>query len=184
VADKPSLPHPPPRPVGLFGRALEVDLLLWSSWMTLGTGIAAPVLTFRKFLILKNTFSILSGLKTLWNEGEILLFLIIGVFSVLFPAAKILLMSGIWYLRPFSRPTSDKLLNNLGWISRWSMLDVYVVALLVVIVRLGALGRVQVRWGIYAFALSVILSTAASGRLRRGLSIRHGNFLAPAEGPR
>jgi paraquat-inducible protein A len=64
------------------------------------------------------------------------------------------------------------------------MLDVYVVALLVVIVRLGALGRVQVHWGIYVFALSVILSTAASGRLRRRLKIPQGPFLTADEGSR
>ena len=41
------------------------------------------------------------------------------------------------------------------------------VALLVVIVRLGLFGRVQVRWGIYVFAASVILSTLASSSLIR-----------------
>ncbi len=161
-----------------------MDFLLWASWMTFGIGIAAPVMTFKRFMIFKHTFSILSGLRTLWQEGEILLFLIIGVFSVLFPAAKILLMSGIWYMRPFSDLTSDRLLHHLGWTCRWSMLDVYVVALLVVIVRLGALGRVQVHWGIYVFALSVILSTAASGRLRRRLKIPQGPFLTADEGSR
>ncbi len=158
--------------------------MLWSSWLTFGIGIAAPVMTFKKFLVFKQTFSILSGLKTLWLEGEILLFLIIGVFSVFFPAAKVLLMWGIWYLRPFAGPTADRLLHHLGWISRWSMLDVYVAALLVVIIRLGVLGRVQVRWGLYVFALAVILSTAASGRLRRRLPSRQGALLMGADGPR
>ena len=45
------------------------------------------------------------------------------------------------------------------------MLDVFLVALLVVIVRMGVFGKVMVRWGIYIFAASVILSTFATSRL-------------------
>jgi len=64
-----------------------------------------------------------------------------------------------------------KLLHYLSLVSKWSMLDVFIVALLVVIVRLGITGKVEVRWGIYVFAVSVVLSTLATQKLSR---ITHG----------
>jgi paraquat-inducible protein A len=42
--------------------------------------------------------------------------------------------------------------------SKWSMLDVFVVALLVVSVKLGSLAQAHVELGIYAFAASVVLT--------------------------
>ncbi|UCC40626.1 MAG: paraquat-inducible protein A [Candidatus Aminicenantes bacterium] len=146
---------------------LEVHLLIWLSLITLGIGISAPILTFKKLIFYKRTFSILSGLESLFKEGEYFLFLIIGAFSVLFPIAKILLLSIIWYFRSLPKQKAQKYLYYLGGISKWSMLDVFIVAILVVIVRLDVLGKIEVHWGIYIFAASVILSIFASSRLSR-----------------
>jgi paraquat-inducible protein A len=55
--------------------------------------------------------------------------------------------------------------KHLKWLatySKWSMLDVFVVALLVVSVKLGALAQVNVELGIYAFAASVFLTMLVS----------------------
>jgi paraquat-inducible protein A len=42
------------------------------------------------------------------------------------------------------------------------MLDVFVVATLVVSVKLGSLAQVEVHYGLYAFAASVLLTMAAN----------------------
>ena len=141
------------------------DLLLWISLITLTIGIFSPVMTFKKLIFYKNTFSIHSGLATLFKEGEYILFLIIFVFTILFPTVKIILLALIHYFRFWPQDKRKSLLHYLSLASKWSMLDVFIVALLVVIVRLGITGRVEVRWGIYVFAVSVILSTLATQRL-------------------
>jgi paraquat-inducible protein A len=144
-----------------------IDLLLLISLITLAIGIFSPVMTFKKLIFYKNTFSIHSGLVTLFKEGEYILFLIIFVFTILFPTVKILLLSLIHYFRFWPQEKREKLLHYLSHVSKWSMLDVFIVALLVVIVRLGIAGKVEVRWGLYVFAVSVILSTLATQRLNR-----------------
>jgi paraquat-inducible protein A len=144
-----------------------INVLLWTSLLTLAIGIFAPVMTFKKLIFYKNTFSIHSGLVTLFKEGEYILFLIIFVFTILFPVVKIVLLFLIHYYRSWPQEKRKKLLHYLSLISKWSMLDVFIVALLVVIVRLGITGKVEVRWGIYIFAVSVILSTLATQRLTR-----------------
>jgi len=52
---------------------------------------------------------------------------------------------------------------------KWSMLDVFIVAILVVSVKLGAIASVEMRYGLYAFATAVVLKmyTAAINRRMR-----------------
>ena len=155
------------QPKGTFWRNLLTNALLWISLLTLAIGIFAPVMTFKKLIFYKNTFSIHSGLVTLFKEGEYILFLIIFVFTILFPFVKIILLFLIQYWQSWSKEKRIKVLHYLSLVSKWSMLDVFIVAMLVVIVRLGITGRVEVRWGIYVFAAAVILSTLATQRLTR-----------------
>ena len=118
-----------------------INLLLWISLFTLAIGIFAPVMTFKKLLFYRNTFSIHSGLVTLFNEGEYILFLIIFVFTILFPVVKIVLLFLIHYFRFWSLEKRKRFLHYLSIVSKWSMLDVFIVALLVVIVRWESLGK-------------------------------------------
>jgi len=48
---------------------------------------------------------------------------------------------------------------------KWSMLDVFVVAVLVVSVKLGAIASVEMRYGLYAFAAAVILTMYVTARV-------------------
>lgn len=48
-------------------------------------------------------------------------------------------------------------MNWLSHYGKWSMLDVFVVALLLVIVKLGVLATVEVHYGIYMYALAGLL---------------------------
>ncbi|OQX45604.1 MAG: paraquat-inducible membrane protein A, partial [Candidatus Sedimenticola endophacoides] len=50
---------------------------------------------------------------------------------------------------------------------RWSMLDVFVVALLVVSVKLDAIARVQIHYGLYAFSAAVLITMLVTARVAR-----------------
>ena len=156
----------------LMFSSIYIHLLIWGSFVSLGIGVFAPILTFKKMIILKNTFSIFSGLVSLFEEGEYLLFMLIFVFSIVFPVCKILLLAVIWLFSSLPRKRILKYLHFLGGISRWSMLDVFIVAILVVTVRLGVIGKVEAHWGIYVFAVSVILSTHACSRVIQAVLIK------------
>ena len=118
-------------------------------------GVFAPLITLEKFFIFTNEISLYSGLKELLGEGEWLLFSVIAVFSVVFPALKLLLLTAVVNL------PGDRHHGPLHWVAvigKWSMLDVFVVALLVVSVKLRGMATVEVHFGAYAFAASVLLS--------------------------
>ena len=121
-------------------------------------GLVTPILSLEKFYLFSNTVSLWSAIETLWQTSEWGLLILVGGFSVLFPMLKILLLLLIWNLEDASGQRHQRHLRWLETYSKWSMLDVFVVALLVVSVKLGALVQAQVEPGIYAFAASVVLS--------------------------
>ena len=62
------------------------------------------------------------------------------------------------------------ILGWLGALGKWSMLDVFVVAILIVTVKLGPLANVEPKIGIYVFTgaiLSAILTTMWVEKLAR-----------------
>ena len=123
-------------------------------------------MTLKKFVIFQNTVSLYSGLIRLWAEGHYFLFVIIGMFSVIFPVCKNFLLSAIWYLRLDERTRT----TALGWLEKFgplSMLDVFVIALLVVVVELKFIADVEVHFGIIIFAVAILLSLFLSFSLRR-----------------
>ncbi|HIO93087.1 MAG TPA: paraquat-inducible protein A [Leucothrix mucor] len=148
-------------------QAIIINLLLLLSLATLVIGITAPLLTLIKFSFLENTVSLLSTVQQFYAEKEWFLFIIIALFSLCVPIIKItsllLILNVSYSLGSFL----DKSLQVIETIGKWSMLDVFVVALLLVSVKLGALAKVEVHYGLYAFASSVLLTMALSYWIHR-----------------
>lgn len=147
-----------------YGRIQWVDGLLAAASALFGIGLFAPLFTVEKLLIFSDTVSIASSLYELGREGYVFLFLLILVFSVLLPLTKLSVLIHVRWLRP-QRPAL-----RLRWVERlakWSMLDVFVVALLVVSVKLRFVSQIEIRYGLYAFAASVLLTMMVTARLTR-----------------
>ena len=125
-------------------------------------GVSAPLLTLEKMYFFENTVSLLSTIKGLFIQKEWFLFTVIAVFSLCIPVIKIagllLILNMDYQVNSFL----DKTLHVIEVIGKWSMLDVFVVALLLVSVKLGVLAKVDVHYGLYAFASSVLLTMTLS----------------------
>ena len=148
-------------------RGMVVNSLLLGALLLLLYGLDAPILTLEKFYFFSTTTSLLSALRQLAAEAEWGLFVLIGLFSVVFPIAKILLLFLVWNVDTAQGAAHRRHLGWLATYSKWSMLDVFVVALLVVSVKLGALAEAHVGVGIYAFAASVVLTMLLSAWIGR-----------------
>ncbi|MCK5896913.1 MAG: paraquat-inducible protein A [Cocleimonas sp.] len=152
-------------------QAIIINLLLLIALAALIIGITAPLLTLVKFSFLENTVSLLSTIKQFYVDKEWFLFIIIALFSLCVPVIKIanlLLILNAGYSRG---SILDKSLQIIEIIGKWSMLDVFVVALLIVSVKLRALAKVEVHYGLYAFATAVLLTMGLSYWIHR-LSIQ------------
>ena len=132
---------------------------LWLvSCTLLVSGMILPMFTFQKFFIFNDTFSLLSGVIHLLTQGELVLFLIVTLFSIVTPLYKMYLSHRL-AKNKISSP-KDKLatVKRLAILGKWSMADVFVISVLVVTVKLGAMAEVQIHIGLFVFCLGVFLS--------------------------
>jgi len=109
----------------------------------------------------KNEYSVIAGVHGLWEQGQYALAIILFFFSIVFPLFKLAMLSFIWFIRLAERKR-QAVLHWLGILGKWSMLDVFVVAILIVLVKLGPLAKVQPQRGVYWFAAAIFLSMITS----------------------
>lgn len=156
----------------LLARAAPFALVAAS--VLLFFGWTLPMLNVTSFWVFKDTHSIIGGIDRFWLEGEWLLLLVIGGFAVLFPAAKILVAA--WALADPNGAKST--LKLAAAISKWSMLDVFVVALVVLTVKSNAVADASVGPGAWCFAGAAILSSLAIAGLARRTAPSRANAIA------
>jgi paraquat-inducible protein A len=110
--------------------------------------------------------TILSGVVELWVKGSPGLAVIVFTASIVVPMLKFLVMALLlissrrgsnWAL-----PQRAKLFRLVELIGYWSMLDVFVVALLTALVRFNLLSLVEPLPGVIFFGLTVVLTMLAS----------------------
>ena len=117
----------------------------------------SPLMTVSKFLFLSDTVTLVSVLSTLWNSREIALFIIIVIFTIFLPLIKFCLLI-IYGINPDIEQRYKNPYSLLEIVSRWAMLDVFVAALLVVVIKIGLLSSAATHYGLYLFICSVLLS--------------------------
>ena len=128
-------------------------------------GISLPMFTLTKLVFLKDSFSLLSGSFQLLREGEVFLFLVIFGFSIIIPLYKFTLC-GLYINSPDqSMQHQLRAIKKIISIGKWSMADVFVIAILAATVKFGAIASVKVHIGLIIFALSVISGMFLTHRL-------------------
>jgi paraquat-inducible protein A len=145
--------------------AKRLRLILGITIILLGVGLVAPIITLNKFVLIENTFSVLGGVIELFREGHVFLFIVITGFSIVLPLLKIAVLVRLLGGKENKVVNLDKYLHWMHLYGKWSMLDVFVVAVLVVSVKLGAIASVEMRYGLYAFAAAVVLSMYVTARV-------------------
>ena len=144
----------------LYPKRIDILILIIASAVLLFIGLHLPVLTVRK-LWERNTFSIISGITNLWESKNYFLSVIIFFFSVIIPIVKLATLFVIWFVR-LRNHQRKWLLCGLGLLGKWSMLDVFVTAIIIVSIKLGALASAKAEIGIYYFGISILLAMLAT----------------------
>jgi len=125
-------------------------------------------------------FSIWSGIARFYAEGNYFLAGLIFVFSVVFPIAKLgLTFVSCLGTRFVSERAAVRIVRIAGWTAKYSMLDVLVIALLIVLVKVKDYIQLIPTVGIYLFSFAILCSVLASitfvppGRQRFGGGLFH-----------
>lgn len=110
------------------------------------------------------TDTVFDGVLALWQAGTWVLALIVMGASIVIPMVKIavLLFLVLTVRMQARRLERTRLYRFIEGIGRWSMLDVYVISLIVAVINLGAYSAARADIGALAFAAVVIVTIVAT----------------------
>ena len=110
--------------------------------------------------------TIMSGVIQLVQHGMIPIAAVVFIASILVPTFKLvgigLLLYSVQRRQPLSARQRIFMYRFIEFIGRWSMLDIFVIAILVAVVNFGRIASVEANLGAVAFATVVILTMFAA----------------------
>ena len=153
-------------------KPVQLQVLLAAASVLLGLGLFAPCMTlhpsagpldwvmriFDPDFENPVTYSLLGGIRSMLTEGDVFIGVVVLLFSVVFPLWKlgVYWTAAVRLARGLEPGAPVRWVNQLG---TWSMLDVFVLAVLVIAVKgLPGDSKVVIEWGAAAFCASVLLS--------------------------
>lgn len=124
-----------------------------------------PIMTVN-FLGSGSPSTIMGGVLELIHAGMLPIALVVFVASILVPTFKLVGIATLLYSVQRHQPMSARqrilMYRFIEWIGRWSMLDIFVIAILVALVNFGNLASIQANLGAAAFSSVVILTMLAA----------------------
>jgi paraquat-inducible protein A len=145
-----------------FRSGMVIVLMLALAIAFFIAGIFLPFTSVTKLWLFQNQISVYRGLIILWQAGELFLFLILFVFTVCFPSVKLTAMLMLWLYPRLETDHARKMFHFVSNMGKWSMLDVFVIAILVLTIKSSGVANIKIGDGFFLFFLSVMLTQFAS----------------------
>lgn len=129
-----------------------------------GLGILLPLVRFETLYFFDRSPSLLGIIASLWTGSDQVLSVVVALVSVVFPLIKLMAISaeavGIEH-------RSGLAMRILPHLSRWSLMDVVLVALVIVAAKTGGIAQAFSQPGLWFYAgsaLTAALAHALAGR--------------------
>ncbi len=136
------------------------SLFLLIAAISFGLGISLPLVQMERLYFFTETPSLLDVISGLWSEGNILITIVVAMFSILFPILKL--------LSAFHATMNERQLP--AWVSmlgKWSLVDVMLVAILIFAAKTSGLATAIAQPGIWFYMASAIFSALAVSKFVR-----------------
>ncbi|MGH7003530.1 MAG: paraquat-inducible protein A [Alphaproteobacteria bacterium] len=130
-----------------------------------------PTMTIERVpWVWRTKFSIWRVVEGLWSDREYFIAAVLVLFSVVFPVVKLLAGLWVWARVDVFRAGASRVVGFIGTLGKWSMVDVFVVALVVAAIQVSLIANVAIHAGIYVFSAAVLASIALLHFLERALA--------------
>lgn len=118
-----------------------------------------PLFRTELLVFLDNEVTVIGAARTLF-KADLLLFAVIVLFGMVVPVAKLAGLIYGWAILPAE--AGRAWIGALNKISKFSMLDLFLIAVTIVGLKGVGLGKVEIAYGLYAFAAVVLMILALS----------------------
>ncbi len=137
-------------------------LLLPVSTFSFALGLTQPLMLFERLYFLEDRPTLIEMISSLWLEGDSALAGVVALFSVAFPALKIVLIHVAVLTGGKTRS-----LALLSMVSKWSMLDVMLVALVLFAAKTSGLAAAAILPGLWFYAAAALTTAVAASLCAR-----------------
>jgi paraquat-inducible protein A len=137
-------------------------LLLPVATFTFALGLTQPLMRFERLYFLEDRPTLIEMVSGLWQEGDAALAAIVGLFSIGFPAVKIMLI----HIAVLTGG-KNRSLALLSMVSKWSMLDVMLVALVLFAAKTSGLAAAAILPGLWFYAAATLTTAIAASLCAR-----------------
>lgn len=158
----------PGKVTGANHAGIHIPLLLMCALVCLVVGLVTPIMEVRNLWVFHGAYSIVDGVLILIDQGDLVIAAILAAFSILLPIGKILVLMVLWRRLRLGVPKSSRLPALLETIGKWSMLDVFVVALVVVIAKTSFVADASFGSAIGPFIAAIVLTVYCARIVRQG----------------
>lgn len=121
----------------------------------------SPIVTL-ELSDIRSVATLYEAIQLTWRAGEHLVALLAAATAFVFPLGVIALR--LWVLLPLARgrrpPALAPALRVLRWVTRWSMVEVFMLGVLIAVVRSAGVTSVLLGPGIFAYGALMLLLAA------------------------
>lgn len=130
-----------------------------------------------------NSATIWQGIRSLAESGSLFIAIVVFIASILLPGLKLLILLYICLTKNHlkNQKLKTKLYLFIESIGRWSMLDIFLLAVMVAVMKLGPWTRVEPGAGALFFLLVVIFTMLASSNFDTRLIWQNKNKVQKTE---
>lgn len=153
--------------------------------LSLGFNITALIVPF---MVLDTAFgsptdyTMFAGVKLLWKSGLQALAVLVIAFSVVFPFAKLTALAWVWAFGQARPQAALRLLRLVEPLGKWSMLDIFLVCLMLALTNDQWAVSTHPRSGVACFLAAITLSMLCGSHLSRKHGLTQETRLRPITG--
>ena len=141
------------------------SLCLTLAPISFALGIVLPLVKFESFYFFDQTPSLIGIVSTLIEGGDILLAILVGCFSILFPVVKQFAVTYEAFSQGKEQP--EFLTRLVPILSKWSMMDVLLVAIVIVAAKTSGMANAFSQPGLWFYAASALLTILAHQAIKK-----------------
>ena len=145
---------------------LYVAALLLMAAICFGLGITLPIIHVEKLYFFEDTPSLIEIVGEMWEAGNWLIVIAVAGFSILFPLMKLAIVFTT-AIAPDAKLAHSPITRFAGTLSKWSMMDVLLVAIVIFAAKTSGLADASAQPGLWFYAASAISGAIAAGLLKR-----------------
>lgn len=137
-------------------------LLLVGASISFALGVSLPLMRFESFYVFSTDASLIEVIVSLFADGDGVLAFLVGLVSIVFPLIKLLLLAAE-NITGEARPGQGVLTRLVPVLSKWSMMDVLLVAIVIFATKTSGLAQAFTQPGLWFYAGSSLAVAALSG---------------------